>query len=83
MADIREYIIIMSDIQNLRVHAEHVCNAIQVGGKMSSKRQIQTGGSYQLPPTAQGIVPDYYNSLAEWQQTITAAADQVCRHRFQ
>ena len=47
---------------------------------MSSKRQIQTGGTYQLPPRAQGIEPDYYSTLAEWQQVITAAADQVGHH---
>lgn len=45
---------------------------------MSTKRQIQTGGTYQLPPSGRGIAPDFTASPQEWQQTIIAAAEQVC-----
>ncbi len=44
---------------------------------MSSARQLQTGGTYQLPPQPQGIEPDLSESFDSWQQNITQAAQMV------
>lgn len=51
--------------------------AYQVGSKMSSARQLQTGGTYQLPPQPQGIEPDLSESFDSWQQNITQAAQML------
>ena len=51
--------------------------AYQVGSKMSRARQLQTGGSYQLPPKPQGIQPDLNESFASWQTNITQAAQML------
>ena len=52
--------------------------AYQVGSKMSSARQLQTGGTYQLPPKPQGIAPDLTETFDTWQQTVSQAAQMVC-----
>lgn len=44
---------------------------------MSSARQLQTGGTYQLPPQPQGIEPDLSESFDSWQQNITQAAQML------
>ncbi len=44
---------------------------------MSSARQLQTGGTYQLPPKPQGIEPDLSESFDSWQQNITQAAQML------
>ena len=51
--------------------------AYQVGSKMSSARQLQTGGSYKLPPKAPGIQPDKHEPFDSWQQTVSQAARMV------
>ena len=51
--------------------------AYQVGSRMSSARQLQTGGTYQLPPQPQGIQPDLSESFDSWQQNITQAAQML------
>ncbi|KAA6421415.1 MAG: hypothetical protein FRX49_08692 [Trebouxia sp. A1-2] len=51
--------------------------AYQVGSRMSSARQLQTGGTYQLPPQPQGIEPDLSESFDSWQQNITQAAQML------
>ena len=53
-----------------------VC-AYQVGSKMSSARQLQTGGHYQLPPKPQGIPPDLTEPFDSWQNNISLAAQMV------
>ena len=51
--------------------------AYQVGAKMSSARQLQTGGTYQLPPAASGIQPDKQEAFSTWQANVTQAAQLV------
>lgn len=51
--------------------------AYQVGSKMSSARQLQTGGTYQLPPAASGIQPDQQEAFSTWQANVTQAAQLV------
>lgn len=51
--------------------------AYQVGSKMSSARQLQTGGTYQVPPKPQGLAPDLAELLDSWQQTVSQAAQMV------
>ncbi|KAL0055410.1 hypothetical protein WJX82_000207 [Trebouxia sp. C0006] len=51
--------------------------AYQVGSRMSSARQLQTGVTYQLPPQPQGIQPDLSESFDSWQQNITQAAQML------
>jgi predicted ribosome quality control (RQC) complex YloA/Tae2 family protein len=46
----------------------------QVGGKMSSLRQVQVGRAYALPPQAPGIDPEACESLQDWRETVVAAA---------
>ena len=58
-------------------HGSILLCAYQVGSKMSSARQLQTGGRYQLPPKPQGIAPDIAQSLHTWQQTVSQAAQMV------
>ena len=53
-----------------------VC-AYQVGSKMSSARQLQTGGTYQPPPKPQGIEPDLSESFDSWQQNVCQAVQMV------
>ena len=48
--------------------------AYQVGSKMSRTRQLQTGGTYILPPKAQGIQPDSNESFDSWQRNVSQAA---------
>lgn len=49
---------------------------VQVGGKMSSLRQVQAGRQYALPPPAPGIDPDAVHSLGDWQAVVAQAAVQ-------
>jgi hypothetical protein len=56
-----------------------VCNALrtcllQVGGAMSSLRQVQAGRQYQLPPPVNGIPPSTEEPLSSLQDNITRAA---------
>ena len=44
---------------------------------MSSARQLQTGGHYQLPPKPQGIPPELTESIDRWQNNISQAAQMV------
>ena len=53
--------------------------AYQVGSKMSSARQLQIGGTYQLPPKPQGIEPDLNEAFATWQQNVTQAAQMLAQ----
>lgn len=46
----------------------------QVGGRQSSLRQVQVGGSYALPPPGPGLDPDLPGSRAEWQEAVQRAA---------
>lgn len=48
--------------------------AMQVGGSMSSLRQVQAGRPYQLPPPVSGIPPSAQETLTSWRQNITQAA---------
>lgn len=50
---------------------------VQVGGKMSSLRQVQQGRSYQLPPITSGISPSLDESLSDWRSNVTQAAQLV------
>lgn len=49
--------------------------AYQVGGSMSSLRQVQQGRAYQLPPRAQGIAPNPDEILDSWRDNVTRAAE--------
>lgn len=51
--------------------------AYQVGSKMSSARQLQTGGTYQLPPKPQGIQPDLGEPFDSWQRNVSQAAQML------
>ena len=51
--------------------------AYQVGGRMSSMRQLQTGGTYQLPPMASGLQPSAADSRESWQDAVTETAHQI------
>ena len=51
--------------------------AYQVGGRMSSRRQLQTGGAYQLPPMAPGLQPSAAESKERWQAAVTETAHQM------
>ena len=44
---------------------------------MSSARQLQTGGHYQLPPRPQGILPDLTEPVESWQNNVSQAAQMV------
>lgn len=66
-----------SNVILARPDGEILLCAYQVGSKMSSARQLQTGGQYQLPPKPQGIAPDLAESLDSWQQNISQAAQLV------
>lgn len=48
----------------------------QVGGKQSSMRHLQVGGTYTLPPPARGLPPSMNQPLLEWQSVVTRAAEQ-------
>ena len=60
-----------------RPDGEILLCAYQVGSKMSSARQLQTGGRYQLPPKPQGIPPDLTEPFDSWQNNISQAAQMV------
>ncbi len=51
--------------------------AYQVGGRMSSMRQLQTGGTYQLPPMAPGLQPSAADSIESWQDAVKETAHQM------
>lgn len=51
--------------------------AYQVGGAMSSLRQLQAGKPYAFPPVTHGIPPDSCTTLGEWQTTVAQAAALV------
>lgn len=51
-----------------------VTSIAQVGSKMSSVRQVQTGSVYQLPPPGLGLSPSPSLSLDEWRSTLTSVA---------
>eukprot|EP00878_Enallax_costatus_P010306 GHUV01010756.1.p1 GENE.GHUV01010756.1~~GHUV01010756.1.p1 ORF type:complete len:558 (+),score=193.14 GHUV01010756.1:1099-2772(+) len=53
----------------------------QVGGAMSSLRQVQQGRPYQLPPAVNGIPPSAAEPLNTWQQNITQAASLAAAER--
>lgn len=44
---------------------------------MSTARQLQTGGTYQLPPQASGIQPDKQEPFSDWQQNVTQGAQLI------
>ncbi|WIA33408.1 hypothetical protein OEZ86_006542 [Tetradesmus obliquus] len=48
--------------------------AYQVGGAMSSLRQVQAGRQYQLPPPVNGVPPSPQEPLDTWRDNITRAA---------
>lgn len=66
-----------SNVILARPDGEIVLCAYQVGSKMSSARQLQTGGRYQLPPKPQGIPPDLAEPLDTWQHNVWQAAHMV------
>lgn len=51
--------------------------AYQVGGRMSSMRQLQTGGTYQLPPMAPGLQPSAADSIESWRDAVKETAHQM------
>jgi predicted ribosome quality control (RQC) complex YloA/Tae2 family protein len=51
--------------------------SLQVGGKMSSLRQVQTGRQYELPPPAPGVDPDSCSTATDWRLFIEGAAELV------
>ena len=48
--------------------------AFQVGGAMSSLRQVQQGRAYELPPIVAGVPPSAEEPLARWRDNVTRAA---------
>ncbi|GIL57435.1 hypothetical protein Vafri_12660 [Volvox africanus] len=48
--------------------------AYQVGGMMSSYRQVQVGRTYSLPPQLYGVPPTAAASLEQWRDTLVGAA---------
>ncbi|GLI67503.1 hypothetical protein VaNZ11_011705 [Volvox africanus] len=48
--------------------------AYQVGGLMSSYRQVQVGRTYSLPPQLYGVPPTAAASLEQWRDTLVGAA---------
>eukprot|EP00879_Flechtneria_rotunda_P020093 GHRR01021133.1.p1 GENE.GHRR01021133.1~~GHRR01021133.1.p1 ORF type:complete len:570 (+),score=174.79 GHRR01021133.1:640-2349(+) len=55
----------------------------QVGGSMSSLRQVQQGRQYQLPPPATGVQPTRDEPAAAWCHNITQAATLAAAERLQ
>lgn len=53
----------------------------QVGGAMSSLRQVQQGRPYHLPPAVNGIPPSADEPLSSWQQNIIQAAALAAAER--
>ena len=49
--------------------------ARQVGGKMSSLRQVQQGRAYALPPVTAGVAPSLEEPLEAWRDVVTRAAE--------
>lgn len=49
--------------------------AYQVGSKMTSVRMVQVGGTYRMPPAAQGSFPSISMGMAEW-KLITRATQE-------
>lgn len=50
----------------------------QVGGKMSSLRQVQVGGStYSLPPPAYGIDPTQVNGVSHWRDILIETGKRI------
>ncbi|PNW73302.1 hypothetical protein CHLRE_14g627150v5 [Chlamydomonas reinhardtii] len=74
------YLEIMARYSNLVLAGsqnEILATAYQVGGMMSSHRQVQVGRSYSLPPLLFGVPPSpaaTAAAAAEWRQTLTRAA---------
>lgn len=66
-----------SNVILARPDGEILLCAYQVGSKMSSARQLQTGGRYQLPPKPQGIPPDLAESFDSWKHNVCQAAQMV------
>ncbi|KAG0581923.1 hypothetical protein M758_3G020500 [Ceratodon purpureus] len=50
--------------------------AYQVGAKMTSVRMVQVGGTYRLPPAAQGSLPSISMGMEEW-KLITSATKEA------
>ena len=48
--------------------------ARQVSSKMSSKRSLQTGQVYELPPEQAGHIPAQSETLLEWKQRVEESA---------
>lgn len=44
---------------------------------MSSARQLQTGGTYQLPPPASGIEPAMQEAFSTWKDNVTQTAQLI------
>ena len=58
--------VILTDSANQIITAAH-----QVSPKQSSIRQIQTGQSYELPPTLTGTVPSLSESQQRWVERVS------------
>jgi hypothetical protein len=56
--------------------------APQVGQRQSSMRQVQVGGAYSLPVPARGLAPMADQPFAEWRDTVSRGAQQVCNCLF-
>jgi predicted ribosome quality control (RQC) complex YloA/Tae2 family protein len=52
-----------------------VAAAYQVGGRMSSLRQVQQGRAYALPPVTSGVAPGAGEGLAAWRDNVARAAE--------
>ena len=48
----------------------------QVSSKMSSKRSLQTGQVYELPPEQSGCIPSVTESLLDWRGNIEGSAGE-------
>lgn len=66
-----------SNVILARPDGEILLCAYQVGSKMSSARQLQTGGRYQLPPKPQGIPPDLVEPFDSWKHNVCQAAQMM------
>lgn len=49
--------------------------AYQVGGRMSSLRQVQQGRQYALPPVTSGVPPSKGETLQSWRANVQRAAE--------
>jgi predicted ribosome quality control (RQC) complex YloA/Tae2 family protein len=53
---------------------EILCAAYQVGHKQTRVREVTIGGTYELPPPAQGIEPSPEEGIAQWMANVKQAA---------